>query len=1422
MFDVTKFMPFFLARQFRPPSVDHYEGVLVPLEHARRHHSVVAKAEKDGEKFGSYSPERSSEEEKMGARKGSIAAYNINTVEGLKAEIDGDETSFGHDSLYDRKAKIINKALQDIGMGRYQWELFTLAGFGWFADNFWLQGVAIILTPMSQEFGISSTNVRFTTLALFLGLCIGASFWGIASDVIGRRLAFNTTLFIGAVFGIAAGAGPNWIGTSALFSCVGLGIGGNLPVDGALFLEFLPHASGSTLTLLSIWWPVGALLASLIGWGFIPQYSCTSTLDSCMTNGNVQPCCGYDNNKGWRYTVWTLGAITMLQWILRFLVFNMFESPKFLLSRGRQEEAVGVVHGIAHRNKTTTWLTVEILDDVGGRAETASELKLSFLQIVKRQLGKFSTERIAPLFKGWKLALTTVLLWIMWATIGMGYPLYNAFLVQYLKNSGANTTTSDYITYRNYAITNVVGVPGSALAYYTVNIKYVGRKGTMAASSLVTGIFIFLFTTNSDSNFQLAFTCLVSFFQNIMYGVLYAYTPEVFPAPNRGTGTGISSFLNRIGGLCAPLVAIYAGASNAKAPIYASGALILVAFLDKLITSQLGFLAQRRLARGVKLNHAEATALLANNLQELVRDGNHTVADLMNIGKQMLGRRHVMPSVVTSLSEFMIEGTFPTGTYLVTVHRPISSDDGNLEKALYGSFLPIPSTDKFPLPDPSVYAPEKQPGAVVVVKGNRIALNKGRKRIQLKVVSKGDRPIQVGSHYHFTETNPQLQFDRIRAHGFRLDIAAGTSVRFEPGDSKTVTLVQIAGNQVISGGNNIATGKIHDASIAGSIAHKIHDLGFAHEHEPTRDTAHIDGFTMSREAYVGMYGPTTGDLVKLGATDLWIKVEKDFAHYGDECTFGGGKTIRDGMGQASGRADKACLDTVITNAIIVDWSGIYKADIGIKDGNIVGIGKAGNPDVMQDVDPAMTIGSCTDVIAGEHQIVTAGGFDSHIHTICPQQAYESICSGITTMLGGGTGPRQALLPTIPVRLHVDTGTNATTCTPGESHIRQMIQAGDDLPVNWGITGKGNDSQPGALHEQIEAGACGLKLHEDWGTTPACIDTCLDVCQHHDVRALIHTDTLNESGFVETTLAAFKDRSIHTYHTEGAGGGHAPDILSCISSPHVLPSSTNPTRPYTLNTLDEHLDMLMVCHHLSRNIPEDVAFAESRIRAETIAAEDILHDLGGISMMSSDSQAMGRCGEVIQRTWNTAHKMKAQRGPLPEDGGTGADNARVKRYVAKYTINPAITQGMSHIIGSIRVGALADLVLWAPRDFGTKPGMVLKSGMIAYAQMGDPNASIPTVEPMYMRPMFAPSVPTTSVTFVSRASVESGKVASYELKSRVEAVKGCTGTGKRDMKLNDYMPAMKIDPESYRVEADGEHMTCEAADWLPLAQGSFVF
>ncbi|WP_291821664.1 urease subunit alpha [Bosea sp. (in: a-proteobacteria)] len=576
-------------------------------------------------------------------------------------------------------------------------------------------------------------------------------------------------------------------------------------------------------------------------------------------------------------------------------------------------------------------------------------------------------------------------------------------------------------------------------------------------------------------------------------------------------------------------------------------------------------------------------------------------------------------------------------------------------------------------------------------------------------------------------------------------------------------------------------------------------------------------FNFPRNAYAAMFGPTTGDTVRLGDTDLVIKVEKDFTTYGEEVKFGGGKVIRDGMGQSQVRNADGAVDTVITNALILDHWGIVKADIGIRAGRICAIGKAGNPDIQSgfgNFDPEETIivGPGTEVIAGEGKIVTAGGFDSHIHYICPQQIEDALMSGLTTMLGGGTGPAH--------------GTLATTCTPGPWHLGQMIKAADAFPMNLAFAGKGNAALPGALIEMVEAGACAMKLHEDWGTTPAAIDNCLSVADDYDVQVMIHTDTLNESGFVEDTIAAFKGRTIHAFHTEGAGGGHAPDIMKVAGLPNVLPSSTNPTRPFTVNTLDEHLDMLMVCHHLSPSIPEDLAFAESRIRKETIAAEDILHDLGALSMMSSDSQAMGRVGEVITRTWQTAHKMKVQRGTLAQDVGTGADNFRAKRYVAKYTINPAIAHGISRHIGSIAIGKLADIVIWSPAFFGTKPDLIIKGGMIAAAPMGDPNASIPTPQPVHYRPMFGAfgkAVTSTSLVFVSQAAMANGlrnRLGTEKEMVAVENVRG--GISKKSMIHNDATPDIQIDPETYAVVADGELLVCEPATELPLAQRYFLF
>jgi len=567
-------------------------------------------------------------------------------------------------------------------------------------------------------------------------------------------------------------------------------------------------------------------------------------------------------------------------------------------------------------------------------------------------------------------------------------------------------------------------------------------------------------------------------------------------------------------------------------------------------------------------------------------------------------------------------------------------------------------------------------------------------------------------------------------------------------------------------------------------------------------------YRISRAAYADMFGPTTGDRLRLADTALIIEIEKDLTRYGEEVKFGGGKVIRDGMGQSQVSNADGAADTVITNAVIIDHTGIYKADIALKGGRIAAIGKAGNPDVQPGVD--IIIGPGSEVIAGEGKIVTAGGIDAHIHYICPQQVEEAIASGVTTFIGGGTGPA--------------TGTNATTCTPGPWHIERMLLAAEGLPINLAFAGKGNASQPAALIEQIRAGAAALKLHEDWGTTPAAIDCCLSVADQFDIQVMIHTDTLNESGFVEDTIAAFKGRTIHAFHTEGAGGGHAPDIIRLAGFPNVIPSSTNPTRPFTVNTIDEHLDMLMVCHHLDPDIPEDIAFAESRIRQETIAAEDVLHDLGALSIISSDSQAMGRVGEVITRTWQTAHKMKVQRGPLPGDGSE-SDNLRVRRYVAKYTINPAIAQGMSHEIGSVEVGKLADLVLWTPAFFGAKPDLVIKGGMIVHAMMGDANASIPTPQPVHARPMFGSygkAMAASCVTFVSQAAIDGGVKDRLGLSRTVLPVINTRNISKASMKLNDACPDIRVDPETYEVRADGELLTCEPATELPLAQRYFLY
>ena len=867
--------------------------------------------------------------------------------------------------------------------------------------------------------------------------------------------------------------------------------------------------------------------------------------------------------------------------------------------------------------------------------------------------------------------------------------------------------------------------------------------------------------------------------------------------------------------------------------------------LDKLRLHQLGVLAQKRLARGCRLNIPEAIALLALQLFELARDGNHSIASLMDVGRTILGVRQVLPGVEFVVDEVQVECCFPDGNKLVTLHNPIAMQNGDLALAMSGSYLPVPAAELFR----DHPAQGLAPGQIYTLPGE-VIINQGRAPLLLAVTNMADRPIQVGSHYHFIETNPLLKFDRMASYGRRLNIAAGTAVRFEPGDTKSVSLIDIGGKRVVRGGNAICNGPVSMApQNLAEIAQRLQSQGFgttqlytsaasaaAGEAEESDDSnkrrrlsgdsaassssSSVPSVGIPRDAYARMYGPTTGDVVRLADTELCIYVERDMTVYGDECKFGGGKTLREGMGQATGLSEWDQLDTVITNALIVDYTGIYKADVGLKAGRIVGIGKAGNPDVMEGVTDNMVVGVNTEAIAGEGLILTAGGMDSHVHFICPQICDEAIASGLTTLLGGGTGPAS--------------GTCATTCTPGSEHMRMMLKATDSISLNIAFTGKGNTSAPEGLLEIIQAGAVGLKLHEDWGTTPAAIDNCLTVADAEDVQVTIHTDTLNESSCVERTVATFKGRTIHTYHTEGAGGGHAPDIISVCGLPNVIPSSTNPTRPLTKNTMDEHVDMLMVCHHLSKQIPEDIAFAESRIRQETIAAEDRLHDMGAISIISSDAQAMGRVGEVIIRTWQTADKMKRQFGSLPEENddanphrtaaGIKTDNFRVKRYIAKYTINPCIAHGIAHEIGSVEVNKFADLVLWKPAFFGVKPEMIIKGGHIAWAQMGDANASIPTPQPVYMRPMFGAqpfAAGLTSLAFVSRRCVDSGTAASYNLTKRVVAVVGTRNIGKKDMKLNSSMPHVTVDPETYVVEADGVVMDCEPVSTLPMAQLYFA-
>ncbi|XP_064459657.1 urease subunit alpha-like isoform X2 [Ornithodoros turicata] len=855
--------------------------------------------------------------------------------------------------------------------------------------------------------------------------------------------------------------------------------------------------------------------------------------------------------------------------------------------------------------------------------------------------------------------------------------------------------------------------------------------------------------------------------------------------------------------------------------------------LEGLLVHQAGSLAQKRLARGVLLNHPEAIALIACQVQEMARDGL-SLAEVMDRGTQLLGRNQVLPGVPELIEEMTVEATFPDGTKLY----PIRRENGDLEQALYGSFLPVPECSVFeknkacvleriqPLNQNHLSKEikallEAPPGHVIPAKDGDLLLNKNRKTITLRVTNMSDRPIQVGSHYHFIEANKYLVFDREKAYGMRLNVPAGQSIRFEPGDERKVPLVEIAGFKIVRGGNNLCDGEVSPENLP-MVMQRVIERGFGHRRQEYCREEHSE-LTMNRVDYAASYGPTTGDKIQLGDTCLVIEVEKDYANYGDEAKFGGGKVIRDGMGQACCRKSEEVLDTVITNALIIDAClGIVKADIGIKGNKIKAIGKAGNPDIMEMVHPDLVIGCSTEVIAGEGLIVTAGAIDTHVHFICPQLIEQAIAGGITTLIGGGSGPAS--------------GTRATTCSPGPECIRNMIQSTDDFPMNFGFTGKGNTSYTQGLApelvSQVEAGAIGLKLHEDWASTPAAIDACLKVADAYDVQALIHTDTLNESGCLEQTVEAFDGRTIHAYHAEGAGGGHAPDVIAVCGEQNVLPSSTNPTRPYTRNTIDEALDMLIICHHLDKNIKEDLAFAESRIRAETIAAEDVLHDIGAISIYTSDSLAMGRIGEVVSRTWQTADKMKAYRGRLPEDSPQN-DNFRVKRYIAKYTINPAIAHGVDEYIGSVQAGKMADLVLWRPSLFGAKPEMVIKGGQVISAQLGLANASIPISEPIVLREMFGAlshSVGNNSVLFVSQVSLDKGIVQQYGVKKALLPVHGSRKVRKADFVYNDCAPTLIVNPETYTVEwlkeEDGkiiyDQLTCPPVDEVPLAQRYFLF
>ncbi|RBA15646.1 urea amidohydrolase (urease) alpha subunit [Fusarium proliferatum] len=823
--------------------------------------------------------------------------------------------------------------------------------------------------------------------------------------------------------------------------------------------------------------------------------------------------------------------------------------------------------------------------------------------------------------------------------------------------------------------------------------------------------------------------------------------------------------------------------------------------VEKLLFSQAGRLAQRRLAHGKKLNHLECTALIATVLQEIIHNEDYSVADLMKLGRGILGRRHVHPSVVGTLKQMQVEGTFKTGTHLITIHDPISTDDGDLKMALYGSFLPVPSHDLFPAINDSDFHPSAMPGAIRPADTGDIIFNAGRDRVRLTVTNKGTRAIHIGSHFHFMETNPDLDFDREKAYGYHLDLPAGEFLRFEPNEPKKVTLVQIGGSRIIQGGSGYAKGPI-DPSNVQKILHQLQQSGYRHSPEKSTKSESFQPCSITREKYASAYGPTTGDLIRLGSTDLWVKVEKDYTSYGDECTLGCGKTIRDGMGAASGCSDADCLDLAIINAVIIDWTGIFKADIGVKNGTIVGIGKAGNPATMDGVSDNMVIGSNTDIIDAGGKIATAGGIDTHVHNICPQQAFEAISSGITTLFGGGTGP--------------STSSTAVNGTASKKYIRQMMQACDQLPLNFGLVGKGSDSERVGLLDQIKAGVIALKLHEDFGCTPSTIDNCLETSN------AISTPTVSTKQASSNTPQQ-SSKGVAFYHVEGAGGGHAPDVIKLVAYPNVLPSSTTPTMPFTTNTIDEHIDMAANCHRLSKDNPDDASFLKNRIREETISAEDILHDIGAISIISSDSQAMGRSAEVLTCTWKAAHNNKVQRGPLDEDKDTGADNFRVKRYVSKYTINPAITQGISHAVGSVEAGKLADLVIWDPAEFGTKPFQVLKKGFITYAQMGDPNGAVADVEPLIGRPMYGALHPESSVMFVSQASIaQGGDVHSYGLKKQIEVVKNCRTVKKSDLKYNSAIPKVEVDPETLVVTCDGKELRSEPASSLPLTRQSFLY